>query len=146
MPFTDICTRPECQTTAGCQCNRIGRYSFTPNEPFRGWLCPQCGRAHAPHVVTCPERSNSLGALREVKAVRLGGSPKPIGYLSFEGQHAVEIDKGGSLYPYGQNFEWFHPFAIWHDDAFRFYRWDKEKRGYVEFDYTPPPSRKGEAA
>ena len=24
------------------------------NQPAKGWLCPSCGRAHAPHVETCP--------------------------------------------------------------------------------------------
>lgn len=24
-------------------------------EPKTGWMCPQCGKAHAPHVDTCPD-------------------------------------------------------------------------------------------
>lgn len=29
----------------------------------KGWLCPKCGKAHAPTVLTCPERANSLGLM-----------------------------------------------------------------------------------
>lgn len=44
-----ICTRPECQTTAGCQCNR---------QPFAhgvaaAWVCPKCGRVYGPQVPGC---------------------------------------------------------------------------------------------
>lgn len=49
----NICTRPGCQTTAGCQC--------VTTPPLRGWLCPSCSRAHGPMVSTCPEPSPLAG-------------------------------------------------------------------------------------
>lgn len=30
-------------------------YDNTP----RGWMCPQCGRAHAPSITTCPEDNSA---------------------------------------------------------------------------------------
>lgn len=48
------CTMPGCSTSAGCQCGKMGRYSFTPYEVRHGWLCPLCKCAHAPDVKTCP--------------------------------------------------------------------------------------------
>jgi uncharacterized OB-fold protein len=29
--------------------------SFTVNGLLQGWQCPNCGKAHAPDVKTCPE-------------------------------------------------------------------------------------------
>ena len=27
----------------------------------KGWLCPQCGKAHGPHVDTCPDGGSVFG-------------------------------------------------------------------------------------
>lgn len=55
-----FCSRSECQTSAGCRCNER-----TPRLPS-GWQCPNCGRAHAPDVKTCPIDNRPLRARMQV--------------------------------------------------------------------------------
>lgn len=51
MATVDLCAHQVPLT--GCPiCNR-------PQQ--RGWSCPNCGKAHAPHVKTCPVDNRSLG-------------------------------------------------------------------------------------
>ncbi len=43
-----ICTNPECQTTAGCQCRQPFRY-----ETAAAWICPRCGKVWGPQIPGC---------------------------------------------------------------------------------------------
>lgn len=44
----------------------------------KGWDCPRCGSAHAPHVVTCPERAREHpGVLPTSGAEKSASDPVP---------------------------------------------------------------------
>jgi hypothetical protein len=54
-----ICSRPECQSTAGCQCKERERVLRRMREnhdasPGIGWYCGNCLNWHGPHIGTCP--------------------------------------------------------------------------------------------